>query len=274
MIIKNDYWTSELLQVVNESETHLTPRALESLWLERHGGDRKIIRQEIRQLVDLGELEYTSKYGCTFIERSFNRPVRISSRVVLKPEGAGFNGNGRDVVLTLVNGVSFGNGRHPTTSLCVRGIDGVMSRYPFLQGADGLDIGTGSGILSLVAIKMGLARVEATDYDESARSEARKNADINGLATQIGVSDKALEEIAGPFSLVMANLRFPTLHTVCPEIHRVSFPGALVIVSGFRKEEAPLLYKQFLSHGFEGMEAASERGWCSLVFRKRESLLG
>lgn len=259
----------EILRMVSDSLIHLTQPVLERTVSDRFKAGRGEVRKQIRGLVEKGELEYTARYGCSFIERSFNRPVRISRRVVIKPEGITYQGNSEDVVISLFKGISFGTGRHPTTSLCVRAIDLAISRYPLPQGGRVLDIGTGSGILSIVALFMGLDHAEGTDYDFNARFEAVRNATINGLAEKMIVSDKTPDEFGCEFSLVTANLRFPTLQTLCVSIDRVSLPGAIVIISGIREAEATLVNSLYSSQGFECLDTDFEKGWCSFIFRKR-----
>ena len=270
-------WTNvdvknEILRRVVYSEYPVTLKGLETFLRMEFGYDRKIIRDTIRKLVNLGDLEYSIVNGSSCLETSFCRPVRISSHVIVKPEEMGFDGAMSEVVIGMSKGVSFGSGRHPTTSLCIRAIDFTMSSNHHLQGGVGLDIGTGSGILSLVAVKMGLSRIEAIDIDESARCEAKRNAKINGLSSLINVSDVPLEKIDGKFHIVIANLRFPTLITMRPKMTDVALPGAFYIFSGFREEEASKLYAHYFAYGIELVESFSERAWCSCILKKIDSI--
>ena len=119
----------EALGVVAESMVRVTPPALEKKLLEDHGLTRKQAKAIIRELVSAGELAYTYEFGSTFLELSFNKPVRVSTHVVLTPPGHHFQPQSQDVVIQINPGAAFGDGRHPTSRLAVRGIETVLKLY-------------------------------------------------------------------------------------------------------------------------------------------------
>ncbi len=158
--------------------------------------------------------------------------MRVSTHVVLKPPGHHFKPQPQDVVIQIMPGAAFGDGRHPTSRLAVRGIEYVLKQFNLDVTADRgrvLDIGTGSGILVLTAVRMGIHRGVGIDIDPAARSEARENVALNQLAEQIEISEQDLESIEGPFNLVTANLRYPTLKKISSCLRKITVPKGFIV---------------------------------------------
>ena len=260
-----------VLQMVTQSTARVRPPELEKTLVESHGLTKKDAKAAIRDLVAAGELAYTYEFGSTFLELSFNKPVRVSNHVVLKPPGHNFEPESEDIVVVIKPGAAFGDGRHPTSRLAVRGIEYVLKKYE-VRMAGGqtriLDIGTGSGILVLVAVKMGIRRGVGIDIDPAARSEARENISLNRLTGQIEISDQYLESIEGPFNLIAANLRFPTLKKIASCLRKIIHPEGFLVFSGIRSLESAGLIKAYDRKGFEFLWREESHDWAGVVFRQ------
>jgi ribosomal protein L11 methyltransferase len=262
----------EALRVVAESIVRITPPALEKTLIESHGMTKKQVKAVIRDLVSEGELAYTYEFGNTFLELSFNKPVRVSTHVVLKPPAHHYQPDSEDVVIKIKPGAAFGDGRHPTSRLAVRGIEYVLKQFNIDVAADNsriLDIGTGSGILVLTAVKMGIHRGMGIDIDSAARSEARENVSLNRLAEQIEISDQYLESIEGPFNLVTANLRYPTLKKIGSCLRKITVPKGFIVFSGIRNHESADLIKAYGRKNFEFLWQDETHDWAGVAFKKR-----
>ena len=262
-----------VLRVVADSAVRVTPPALEKILTQDHGCTKKEVKAVIRDLVSDGELVYTYEFGSTFLEPSFNKPVRVSTRVVLKPPGHHFQPQSQDVVIQIKHGAAFGDGRHPTSRLAVRGIEYVLKEFNSDVTTDHscvLDIGTGSGILVLTAVKMGIHRGVGIDIDPAARSEARENVSLNGLAEQIEISDQYLESIEGPFNLVTANLRYPTLKKIGSCLRKITPPKGFIVFSGIRSHESADLIKAYDRKSFEFLWKDETHDWAGVAFKKIE----
>ena len=118
-----------VLEMVATSPSRLTPPALEKIISENTHLQKAEIKALIKDLVARGELTYTYEFGSTFLEISFNKPVRISNTVVIKPPEHQYHPDSADIVLKIKPGASFGDGRHPTTRLAVRGIEYVLQEF-------------------------------------------------------------------------------------------------------------------------------------------------
>jgi ribosomal protein L11 methyltransferase len=229
------------------------------------------VHAAIRELVTSGALAYTAEHGRTFLELSFDRPVRVSERIVLTPPDRDVQPAPGDIVVHLRPGASFGVGRHPTTRLALRGIDFALSRDGAARSRAGsrvLDIGTGSGVLAIAAVKLGIENGVGLDIDPCAVAEASHNVRLNGLAGRIAISDRGLESIEGVFSLVLANLRLPTLERLAAAIAALTMPGGALVVSGVQNAEQDVVVDVYGRQRFECAWSAAEDRWVGLVLYK------
>jgi ribosomal protein L11 methyltransferase len=232
---------------------------------------REQARALLRGLVAAGELAYVSEHGRTVIEPSFDRPVRVSDRIVLTPPGRSFAAGATDAVIRIAPGAAFGAGRHPSTRLALRGIDfrlGCSGGPPARPDSRVLDIGTGSGALVMAAVQLGIASGLALDIDPCAVAEARANVEINGLSGRIVVSDRNAETVDGAYDLVTANLRPPTLARLAPRLGGWTAPGGALVIAGMRSAECDALLGAFDPPEFHVRWRAEEQGWVGLVLVK------
>ena len=262
-----------VLRMVTDSTVRVTPPALEKSLIETCGLNKKQIKTVIRDLVSAGELVYTYELGSTFLEPSFNKPVRVSTQVILKPPGHSYQPAPEDVVIQIKPGAAFGDGRHPTSRLAVRGIEYVLKKF-ISDIPDGLctvlDIGTGSGILVLTCVGLGIHKGLGIDIDPAARSEAKENVLINRFEDRIKISDQYLETIDGCFDLVTANLRYPTLKKICPCLRKIINPDGFIVFSGIRSHELADLIKAYARKKFEVKWQEKELDWMGVVLKRQK----
>jgi len=266
----------KILQRIAEQAEKITSRDLEKIIVQEFSVGRREFQAALKALVAEGELAYTYLYGCTFIEKSFNRPVRVGSRVILTPPDHHPVLDGSDIAVVLRPGASFGCGQHPTTRLAVQGIEYALKTLRIGGGipdASLLDIGTGSGVLAICALKMGMQRATGTDTDPCAVAEAGENAGINGLSQRFTVLDVPAEEISGRFHLIAANLRYPTLARLCPYIASHLSENGAAILSGIREDEADEIKRIYAGMNLECRWERSENRWAGLVLVKRSPAL-
>jgi len=263
-----------VLQHVTASSVRLTPQHLEKTVRETCGLDKSRARDVLKDLVARGKLEYTYEFGSTYLVPSFNQPVRISSHVVITPPGHRYRPAPGDVVIQIKPGAAFGDGRHPSTRLSLKAIDFFLKevRPGWLnRTCSVLDIGTGSGILAIAAVRLGVAKGLAIDMDPCAIAEAGENIARNHLAGRLVVSDHKLETINSSFSLVIANLRYPSLINVYTRMMRLTDIGGGVVLSGFRLHERDDLTALYTAKGFKCLWAAAELDWAAALLKKISS---
>lgn len=261
----------EILKIVFHSCRKITPQDLEKIIREKFTLKSQAARHLIKALVAGEELVYTNVFGRTFLERSFGRPVKIGSKIILCPPNRCPVAEPGDVVVKIMGGASFGSGDHPTTRLCLQGLESVMEDPDHgkrLYGRHCLDIGTGSGVLLIAALKLGLGQGSGLDLDPNALVEARQNAALNGLDSRVNIGNTPLESLTGTYPLILANLRFPTLVALVSDVSRLCENKGFLVFSGFRPDEFPDLAKIYEGQGFENIWQGKENRWGASVFKR------
>jgi ribosomal protein L11 methyltransferase len=157
--------------------------------------------------------------------------LRIGRRIVIKPTWRDHAARAGDVILDLDPGMAFGTGLHPTTRLCLAGVESAADRG-LLDGARVLDVGCGSGILAIAAAKLGAGSVRCVDTDPIAVEATIANADRNGLAERITARTGSLPSGETGFDLVLANLIASVLIALAVSLRDELRPGGALLASG------------------------------------------
>jgi ribosomal protein L11 methyltransferase len=257
--------TDAARDLISRSPRRLTPEQICRHLVDAFGVGRRTALRSLNTLVQGGDVQYTYEFGCSFVVPSFNRPVAVSDRIILAPQGVTPAPEAGQVVVYLRHGAAFGTGAHPTTRLAIRGIEAIAERVTGRV----LDIGTGSGVLLLAALALGMEKGIGLDLDPCAVAEATANAGINGVADRARFADRDWSRMAGTFGLVTANLRFPTLCDLAGAITSRLNPGGLLVVSGLREEEEGALDQRFRARGWKSIWQETDTGWAGRVFTRR-----
>jgi len=261
-----------ILQLISSSPSRLTPQIIGKKLAEKYMFSPKHLKSAMTQLLNSGELNYSYEHGCNFLERSFNRPVRVSERIILTPPDQSVQTATEDIVIRMIAGAAFGAGHHPTTRLALRGIDFAakeMARQTDTQFKSALDIGTGSGVLVIAAVMFGIKSGVGIDIESCARVEARQNVTPNGLADRITIADKSLECMDQEHSMVLANLRYPTLKRYASRIASLTMKSGFVVTTGVRPPEFEELKVIFEQYHFESLWQNEELNWSAAVLYKK-----
>lgn len=186
------------------------------------------------------------------------RSIRIG-RIHIVPAGVEEPG-----ALQLIDASAFGTGLHPTTALCLETLDETIS----IACSDAvLDVGTGSGVLALAALMLGVPRALAVDIDADALCVAAENARINGMEDRLELAHGGPESAAGAFPLVLANVLAGPLVEMAPAIvQRVAHHGQLVL-SGMSTSVQPDVDRAYRRLGMRHVETRSRAGWIALVLQ-------
>ena len=274
--MSDDTLDARIMELVTGSLDRLTP--LELKRRIRHVCqplERDRIESAIKRLVAQKELVYTYQFGNSFLEPSFEKPVRITNTIVLKPPACGYDSRPGDIVVTIKAGAAFGTGCHPTTRLSLMGLEKVCQDYPPCGDQSEkrvLDIGTGSGVLALTALMLGLNRAVGLDIDPCARAEASENAKLNGLSNRIAISGQPLDAIEDNFFLVMANLRMPTLLDYFGKMSALTEKKGCLVISGIQSNEIKTLIRIAELHEMRVFWEGRELGWGGLVLHQGEEI--
>lgn len=206
--------------------------------------------------------------------KKFYKPLRIGERVVLKPSWEEFAARPDDLVVELDPGMAFGTGLHPTTRLCVAALEQTVR-----VGDVVLDVGTGSGVLAIVAAKLGARRIVATDIDPIAVTVTQENAARNGLALApegpLEVRQASVPaDLGGSVHVLVANILAEVLaglldsrYANVPLAEPVA-PGGHLILSGIIAERVDLVLETMARHNLTLVNRLDEGDWVALIAQK------
>ncbi|WP_300273364.1 50S ribosomal protein L11 methyltransferase [Halomonas sp.] len=172
------------------------------------------------------------------------------------------------VNLHLDPGLAFGTGTHPTTALCLAWLDGLAVSEA-LDGQAVLDVGTGSGILAIAALRLGAARAVGTDIDPQALTASRDNAERNEVAeAALRLCYPEQLDDAEAFPIVVANILAGPLVELAPMIAGHVAPGGRLALSGILEAQAEAVLEAYREQGLVMDEPACREGWVRLTGRR------
>ncbi len=205
--------------------------------------------------------------------------LHLGRRTVIKPSWRDYAPQGDEIVVELDPGMAFGTGLHPTTRNCLLALEDTLR-----PGDRVLDVGTGSGILAIAALKLGAASVLALDVSGVAVEAARANAAINGVDAQMETRLATLEgaagepffplpadievipsEQVGTYDLVLANIIARVIGQLAPALVRATRPGGTLIASGIIEERRAEAEEPLRAAGLRITQALVEGDWVTLV---------
>jgi ribosomal protein L11 methyltransferase len=195
--------------------------------------------------------------------------LRVGRRLVIRPTWRRHRATGDDVVLALDPGMAFGTGLHPTTRLCLAGIEGWADEG-LLDDARVLDVGCGSGILAIAAARLGARSVHGVDTDPIAVEATIANARRNRVARRVSAARGSVPlpegpgPAHGPFDLVLANLIASLLVGLAEPLAASIRPGGRMLASGIFIDREAQVVDAFQAVGLRVGRRARETDWVLL----------
>ena len=231
---------------------------------------------EMQEFLDLGECTITesetedkdwiNNWKQYFKQFNVDDILIIPSWEEVKPED-------RDKMIIHIDpGTAFGTGMHETTQLCIRQLKKYVTKDTEL-----LDVGTGSGILSIIALKLGARHAVGTDLDPCAVPAVEENKEVNGIPVEafdmmIGniIDDKEVQDKVGyeKYDIVTANILADVLVPLTPVIVHQMKPGAVYITSGILDVKEEVVKEAVVAAGLEVVEVTHQGEWVSVTARK------
>ena len=201
--------------------------------------------------------------------KQFYKPMEIGERLIVIPDWEQADPKGR-VALRLNPGLTFGTGSHATTRLCLKALEKRVA-----PGMKVLDLGCGSGILSIAALLLGADSAYACDIDEKAVPIAYENAALNGVGrdrytVRAGdvLSDSGLQKDMGTgYDIVLANIVSDVIIALAPAVRPLMKEGGTFVTSGIIDDRAEEVKGKLLENGFVIEEENQSEGWFSFVCR-------
>jgi ribosomal protein L11 methyltransferase len=244
--------------------------------LQRHfpGTGRPHFKAAVQAMVAAGELIYSHHFNASQLEMNFSGVVEVSERLVLNSNPDQIDPMPGRVCLTVQSGSAFGRGDHPTTLLVLKALDRIAAEVTQAKSGKAaamLDIGTGTGILAIAAVKLGLAGAVGLDIDAAACHEAVENVRRNRLGESILIAVGDLEALKpARFDVIAANLRPPTLARLMPAMAARTTENGYWILSGFRPEETAVL-QQEVPRDFRLIQSEVNRNWAAFAVQRTPS---
>ena len=190
--------------------------------------------------------------------------LRIGRRLVIRPTWRRHRREPDDVVLALDPGMAFGTGLHPTTRLCLAALETLADRGA-IDGARVLDVGCGSGILAIAALKLGAAGAVGVDTDPIAIESTLANARRNRLVRRIRARVGSLPSLEPPFDVVLANLIAGVLVPLAGPLYDELRPGGTLLASGIFIDREDEVRAAFEATGLVVTERSAEGDWVAVT---------
>ena len=266
----HDYWD----YVDEDLERHMAGRSRITFYLEaQEAGFAKLgevrvalegLKQERRDLgtllmtlEDVEDADWENNW------KQYYKPMEIGERLLVIPQWEEADPGDR-VPLYLDPGLTFGTGAHATTRLCLTALETLVR-----GGERVLDLGCGSGILSVAALRLGAGSALAVDIDDKCRTAARENAGLNGIGPDrldilVGnlLTDRAAaEKIGGGYDLVLANIVADVIIALAPRVRGLLSPGGTFLCSGIIEGRADEAAAALNAAGLEIRERREDNGW-------------
>ena len=196
--------------------------------------------------------------------KAFFPVLRVGRRLVIRPTWRRHRREPKDVVLALDPGMAFGTGLHPTTRLCLAALE-VVADQGRVEGTRVLDVGCGSGILAIAAVRLGAADALGVDTDPIAVESTVANARRNRLVRRIRCRTGSLPSGEPPFDVVLANLIAGVLVPLAPLLRDEVRPGGILIASGIFVDREAEVRTALEGVGMAVRDRSAEGDWIALT---------
>ncbi len=200
--------------------------------------------------------------------KKYYKPFHISDSVVIKPSWEEYAKQDGEIVIELDPGMAFGTGTHETTRLCSQ----LLEKY-VNKGDEIIDVGCGTGILSIIALKLGAKKVTAVDIDEVAVRVTKENSEINGVLESIDVKKGILFDLEPvKADIMVANIIADVIIGISSQVPKYLKKDGILLTSGIIRERKEDVIKSYTEKGFDFVSIDEMGEWVAIVFKCRDSL--
>ncbi len=202
--------------------------------------------------------------------KKYYKPFKLTERIVIKPTWEEFTAEEKDIIVEMDPGMAFGTGTHETTQMCSVFLDKYMH-----NGSEVLDIGCGTGILSIIASKLGAKKIKAIDIDEVAVKVARENIEINGETSKVEAFQGILSDLKPEdqkFDIIVANIIANVIIDLSSHISYYLKKNSLFITSGIIKERKQDVLDACSQSGMSCIDTLEMGEWVAMVFKCPDTL--
>ena len=198
--------------------------------------------------------------------KKYYHPVNISRYLTVVPEWQDYTPNNPDEhIIYLDPGMAFGTGTHPTTRLTLQALEVTLR-----GGETVLDVGTGSGVLSIASKFLGAKDVYAYDLDEVAVNSAKENMALNPIATDVHVSaNDLLNGVDKKADVIVANILADIIVLMLKDAHRCLKDDGTLIISGIIEDKVPMILEELEKESFVVDQLFKQKDWYAIIVKKQ-----
>ncbi|MFJ7646346.1 50S ribosomal protein L11 methyltransferase [Lysinibacillus sp. NPDC097279] len=217
------------------------------------------IGENVVSIVEVNEEDWATAW------KQYYHPVKISERFTIVPTWEDYTPVSTDeLIIELDPGMAFGTGTHPTTVMCLQGLEKVVK-----EGDTVVDIGTGSGVLSIGAAMLGAKSVHALDLDEVAVRSAQENVALNKVSDKVDVfHGNLLDTVKEPADVVVANILAEIIMSFTDDAFTIVKPGGLYVTSGIIGAKRDDVKAALEASGFVIEEVLLMEDWVAIIARR------
>ena len=185
----------------------------------------------------------------------------ITNNIIIKPSWETYVGKTNELVIELDPGMAFGTGSHETTIMCARALEEYVDNTK-----DVFDIGCGSGILSIIAAKLGAKRVLAIDLDPMCVKVTEENININRVSDRVKTQTGNLFDLVdGKADIIVANIIAEIIVGMIPDIKEYLNKDGVFIASGIIESKLPIVQKALHDNGYTIVKILQINGWLAII---------
>ena len=197
--------------------------------------------------------------------KKYYNPVKISKRFTIVPTWEDYSPVSSDeLIIELDPGMAFGTGTHPTTVMCIQALERTVKSNDYV-----VDVGTGSGVLSIAAALLGAKHVNSLDLDEVAVESAKQNVKLNKVDDRVAVSQgNLLDGVAEQADIVVANILAEVIMRFTDDVAKVVKPGGYFIASGIIQPKKQDVKAAIIASGFTVEETILMEDWVAIIAKR------
>ncbi len=208
------------------------------------------------------EFEFENKNWNEEWEKSIN-VIEVSDKIVIKPSFRNYDEKPGQIVITIDPKMSFGTGEHQTTKLMLKLIENYVK-----PGMKVLDVGSGTAVLSIGAVKLGAAKAVAVDIDELCFENGNENCRLNNVVDKIKVKIGEINQVKeNNFDLILANIQKNILIDISRDIKSRMEKDGLVILSGLLQDDETDIKEHYTKTGLSFLKKEKMDEWIAIVFK-------
>lgn len=275
----NDYITSGKWDYTDIPIAKETEVVVEKAYLPVNGeleGRIQTLQQEIKALESRGVNTAPAVLTTAELQdedwsdtwKQYFHTEKPGERVVIKPTWEEYEPKDDEVVIELDPGAAFGTGTHATTSMCIRQLEKLVK-----PGMTVFDVGTGSGILSIISAKLGATNIQAVDYDDSVLKIVEENLEQNNVQDIISVAQSDLmQNVHGKAELVIANIIADIIIRLFDQLDEHLEQGGTLLTSGIIEDRIEDVLSAAEKHGYGVVERMENKGWACITFKRKADM--